>query len=111
MNTSLIVAILAASAALSALYAEILRRRPQWYRYNGRTWVTVVLGGIFILATLAVCWAFGLITLDAIGLVILVTSAWGAPIIVWQLSQSSAERAIYESRARRKNNHDEDSRR
>lgn len=111
MNTTYLVIILAASAALSAAYAELLRRHPQWYRYNGKTWVTVVFGGVFILATLGVCWALGMITLDAVGLVTLVTAAWGAPIIVWQLSQSSAEEAIYESRMREKNNNDQNTRR
>lgn len=106
VNTVQLVLILAASAALSEGYAQILMRHPEWYRHNGRTWVTVVIGALCIIGTLGVCWYFGMIGLESIGLVILVSSAWGAPIIIWQREQSSAERAIYEARARRNNDHD-----
>lgn len=79
--------------AWCALYARILATHPHWYLPNNKTWVTVLLGFVWILVALGILVYLGLFDLADLGIVILCCSAAGAPIIVWQYIQDARHRA------------------
>jgi uncharacterized membrane protein len=88
--------------AWCALYARVLATHPQWYLPNNKTWVTVLLGIIWILIALGVLVYAGLFPLDALGIVILCCCAAGAPIVIWQYMQRTNHRAILKATEPRK---------
>ena len=91
-----------------SLYAVALHYLRPWYIKHNKTWFVLVLGVVFVLAALAVLIPFGIVDRFSWSLFVLGFCVAGSPIVVGQLMQDAADRALTKTKRR---NHDEDTRR
>lgn len=105
-EAGIFVAVLVGLFAWCLLYARVLATHPHWYIPNNKTWVTVVVGVIWILIALGILARCGLLSARDWGIVTLCHCAGGAAMIIWQYLQDTKQKATLEATEPKENNRD-----